>query len=92
MTQIITKESIIKDLTIKRLEKIFTRSRHLTLLEKMTSGHIFDQYVDLTTKEVSLMNANGMSQRYLAIFVDESAKKYAETYLNGMNITMKVKD
>lgn len=78
------KSKIIRDLAKKRLEKIFSNPKHSIILEQMTRGHIFDTWVEMTSKELSELVKLGASKKKLANYVINQTTQYAELYLNTM--------
>ena len=80
-----SKEQIVRDIARSELDTLFPKQQHQFILEKMTTGDIFEQWVELTVKEMTkLHRLLGLSQRALAIFVKESTKAYAKSYLDGV--------
>ena len=78
-----SKEMIVKDVAMKRLEQIFHKPSHQTILGNMTSGMAWSAWVDMTARELSELNKQNYSQRALSVFVDEATKGYAKAYLNA---------
>ena len=81
LTVVRSKEAIIKSEAINRLEKLFSKAKQKPLLDRMIKGDLFEQWVDLTAYEMSCLRQQGMSNRALKFFLDETTKSYADVYL-----------
>lgn len=74
----------ISSIAKKRLEKIFTNPDHESILEQMTEGHIFETWVELTAREVAGLQLKNWSPRSVGIFIDESTKHYADSFMGAL--------
>jgi len=81
---VITREKIVQDAAKRKLEKYINKDRHVQLLERMTSGHIFEKWTEMTVKEMANLSINGMGKRALAVYLDESIRLYAQSWLDAM--------
>lgn len=77
-----SKERVVSDAAKQWLENALPGAT--PLLEQMTSGDIFEQWVDMTVQEMSTLNGMGYSERYLAQFLQEATRQYALSYIRAM--------
>lgn len=83
---IISREKSIRDISTRRLERVFKKEKFLPILKMMTSGEIYDTWIEVMVHEVSDLVRAGHPKRYLLKYVDECTKQYAQSYLKGLTM------
>jgi len=69
------------DSTRYTLDAYFPNQRHEPVLERLTTGKNCEKYVERMTQHVRKYKLTGHSDKFIAIFLIESAKEYAKRYL-----------
>jgi len=83
---IISREKSIRDISTRLLERTFKKEKFLPVLNMMTSGDIYDAWIEVMVHEVSDLNRKGASHRYLSEYVKECTKQYAQSYIKGLTM------
>jgi len=84
MNEIKTKERLVRDIATKRLETVYCKPNHQTVLKMMIEGQIFDTFVDMTTQEAFTLGRQGYSSVAIHAYIDESTKQYAGSFLSAL--------
>ncbi len=79
-----TIEKTVAQHTKARIESIFSDPSHNDIVKILTTGEIFDRYVDAMSKQIHSYKLEGRGNRFINAFVDEGARLFVDEYLKAL--------